>query len=78
VEKHAHAHSVVITVAAIRGGVALTISDDGVGLDAGYAHGDGLGLSSMSERLDRVGGTCTVGLNEDDEAGVTVRAWVPV
>jgi signal transduction histidine kinase len=78
VEKHARAHYVVITVAAIRGGVALTISDDGVGLDAGYAHGDGLGLSSMSERLDRVGGTCTVGLNEDDEAGVTVRAWVPV
>jgi len=77
VEKHAHARSVVITIAAIRGGVALTVSDDGVGLGDECARTGGLGLASMSERLARVGGTCTVGLNEDDEAGVTVRAWVP-
>jgi len=31
----------------------------------------------MSERLARVGGACTIGLNENDETGVTVRAWVP-
>lgn len=78
VEKHAQARSVVVTVAAIRGGVALTISDDGVGLSTEYARSAGLGLSSMCERLDRLGGTCTVGLNEDDETGVTVRAWIPV
>jgi signal transduction histidine kinase len=78
VEKYAQAHSVVVTVAAIRGGVALTVSDDGVGLGAGYTRGSGLGLASMSERLARVGGTCTVEPNEDDEAGVTVRAWVPL
>jgi len=77
VEKHAHARSVVVTIAAIRGGVALTVSDDGVGFGAGITQGSGLGLASMSERLARLGGACTIGLNENDETGITVRAWVP-
>jgi len=78
VEKHAHACSVVVTIAAVRGGVALTISDDGAGFGAEITQGNGLGLASMSERLARVGGTCTIGLNDGDEPGVAVRAWVPV
>ena len=75
VEKHARAQSVVVSVYAHRDGVAMTVSDDGVGLDEGYARGAGLGLAAMSERLARVGGTVVIGPNDD--GGVTVQAWVP-
>jgi len=74
-EKHAQAQSVVVSVHTHRGGVAVTVSDDGVGLEQGYTRGDGLGLAAMSERVARLGGTVTVGPNDDD--GVTVQAWVP-
>ncbi|WP_239382217.1 sensor histidine kinase, partial [Frankia sp. CIT1] len=36
VEKHARAHSVVISIFTLRGGVAVTVSDDGVGLGDGH------------------------------------------
>jgi signal transduction histidine kinase len=75
VEKHAQANSVVVTVFAQRGGVAVTISDDGVGLNASRAHPAGLGLASMSDRLARVGGAATIARNED--GGLTVQAWIP-
>jgi signal transduction histidine kinase len=77
VEKHARAHHVVVTVFAIRDGVAVAISDDGVGLKADYARRDGLGLTSISERIGRVGGTLGIEPNEDNGDGVTVQAWVP-
>ena len=52
------------------------VSDDGIGLDHHhYAAGDGLGLAATSERLGRVGGTVTLGRNED--GGVTAQAWIP-
>jgi signal transduction histidine kinase len=75
VEKHAGAHHVVVSVFAVRGGVSVAVSDDGVGLSANYAHHDGLGLTSMSERIGRVGGTLSIEPNDDN--GVTVQAWVP-
>jgi len=75
-EKHARAQSVVVSVHTHRDGVAVTVSDDGVGLGQGYTRGDdGLGLAAMSERVARLGGTVTIGPNDDD--GVTVQAWVP-
>jgi len=75
VEKHARAQSVVVSVFALRDGVAMTVSDDGVGLDSDPACAEGLGLASMSEQVARVGGTVTIGRNDD--AGVTLQAWVP-
>jgi signal transduction histidine kinase len=75
VEKHARASSVVVTAFSHRNGVAVTVSDDGIGLDDGFAHRDGLGLPSMSERLARMGGTITIGPNED--GGVILQAWLP-
>lgn len=75
VEKHARAQSVVVTAFAQLNGVAVTISDDGVGLGAGCALPVGLGLTSMSDRLARVGGTATITRNDD--GGITVHAWVP-
>jgi signal transduction histidine kinase len=75
VEKHAKAQSVVVSVFALRDGVAVTVSDDGVGLDDDYTRGDGLGLTSVSERIARVGGTVTIG--RDDDGGATFQAWAP-
>jgi len=75
VEKHARARSVVVSVFSLRGGVAVSVSDDGVGLNDDYTRRDGLGLASMVERLARVGGTASIGPNED--GGVTVQAWIP-
>jgi len=78
VEKHAHAQHVVVTIFAVRDGVSVAVSDDGVGLPDNHAHRDGLGLASTAERLSRVGGTLTIGPNEENGTGVTIQAWVPV
>jgi signal transduction histidine kinase len=74
-EKHARARSIVVSVFAVRGGVAVSVSDDGMGLPDDYAKRAGLGLASVNERLAQVGGTVTIGSNED--GGVTVQAWLP-
>jgi signal transduction histidine kinase len=41
-------------------GLALTILDDGVGFDVNAAWGRGLGLISMTERLEALGGTLEI------------------
>jgi len=74
VEKHAKAQSVVVSLFATRDGVAVTVSDDGVGLPEAGAR-PGLGLAAVGDRLARVGGTMTISSNED--GGVTVQAWIP-
>lgn len=78
VEKHAGATAVVITVAASGGGVAVAVADDGRARPgaAGDADGPaGLGLGLAADRLERLGGHLHVGPNDD--AGTTLRAWVP-
>jgi signal transduction histidine kinase len=65
----------VVSVFALHNGVAVTVSDDGVGLTNGYADCDGMGLAAVSERLAQVGGSLTLGRNDD--GGVTVQAWLP-
>src|SRR5262249_11253518 len=74
-EKHAQAQSIVVRIFVIRDGVAVTVSDDGVGLCPGYAEHAGLGLAAVTERLAQVGGTVNIGRNDD--GGVTVQAWLP-
>jgi signal transduction histidine kinase len=56
--RHAGATKVEMTVAAGEDGVALDVVDDGVGLDP--AARPGVGLQSMRERADELGGTLTV------------------
>jgi signal transduction histidine kinase len=75
VEKHARAQSIVVSVFAVREGLAVSVSDDGVGLADGHDGHEGLGLAAMAERLGQVGGTLTIGRNDD--GGVTVQAWLP-
>jgi signal transduction histidine kinase len=75
VEKHARAGSVVVSIFANRDGVAVSVSDDGVGLPEDALTRTGLGLVATAGRLARVGGSFTVSAN--DGGGVTVRAWLP-
>jgi signal transduction histidine kinase len=74
VEKHAHAESVVVSLFATGDGMAVTVSDDGVGF-AGHTD-DGLGLAAVTDRLARIGGRLTIATNDD--GGVTLQAWIPV
>ena len=75
VEKHAHASSVVVSLAAVDNGVTLVVSDDGVGCSCAPNDLPGIGLASVAEEVAHVGGTIAVVANED--GGTTVRAWAP-
>lgn len=75
VEKHSHAQSVVISVFTQGGGITVAVADDGLGLPD-EPPPSGLGLSSIADRLARVGGKVT--LNRNDDGGVTLQAWAPV
>jgi len=59
--KHASASSVRVEVSAVEGAVNLEIIDDGRGFDpAAIGELGGLGLVSMRERADELGGTLTI------------------
>ena len=76
VGKHANARSVVLTAAATQGGVIVAVADDGEGLAPATSDGtSGLGLRAAADRLGRLGGRLNV--TENEEGGVTFRAWVP-
>lgn len=77
VKKHAMASHVEIVLTEQAAGVAMTISDDGVGflpsdIDSQPGH---LGLGSMRERADMAGGRCA--LFSLPGSGTTLEVWVP-
>jgi len=83
--KHSKGRTVTVDLRGASHGLALTICDDGEGFDVDAEWGSGLGLISMSERIEAVGGTfelrsrrgegtfltITVPLAVDISAGVT-------
>ncbi len=75
--RHARAESVVVDVEGTDGGVTVTVRDDGVGFDpaARAIRERRLGLTSMRERAEALGGTLSV--ESVPGAGTTVRATVP-
>lgn len=78
VRKYAKARSVQIRLIRTPQGVGLCIHDDGVGFIVGEqsARGrSGLGLISLSERLEALGGTFRVRSKPD--CGTEVHAWIP-
>jgi signal transduction histidine kinase len=74
VAKHAGAASASVVVGRSGEGVRVVVEDDGHGFDTAAADG-GLGLVSMRERAELVGGKLVV---ESSAAGTTVTAAVPV
>jgi signal transduction histidine kinase len=58
--KHSGAREICVHLADNGDGLALTIVDDGSGFDVDTRYGKGLGLISMKERLEAVGGSLTI------------------
>ena len=74
--KHAHAHRVAVRLQG-SDGMLLEVEDDGVGFDPGA---DGirsrrLGLTSMEERAEKIGGS--ISIESTPGEGTTVRLEVP-
>jgi PAS domain S-box-containing protein len=73
--KHARASRVTVAVAREGGALTLRIVDDGVGFDPGGSFPGHLGLRSMAERAEKLGGTFWV--ESAPGAGSTIRVAIP-
>ena len=71
VARHSHASAVIIDLELAAGAATLTIADNGCGLDLGVAS-RGVGLHSMRERLEALGGRLSV--SSIPGAGTTLEA----
>jgi len=78
VRKHAQASLVHVDLRERGGGYLVRITDDGAGFDAENGsdspHGH-LGLTSMRQRAQLAGGTCTI--ESSPGAGTAVEVWLP-
>jgi signal transduction histidine kinase len=74
--KYSHAPTVSVHLAGVPGHLVLTISDDGVGFDVSRAWGKGLGLISMEERVESLGGT--VEIRSNPGAGTRLEIVLPL
>jgi signal transduction histidine kinase len=77
--RHSGARSLVVHITASEGSVGITITDDGDGFDAKRVMNGGatgIGLKSISESIQRHGGTFT--LDSRPGSGTCVAAEVPV
>ena len=77
VRKHAQARWVSLTLSYLDDLVLLDIQDDGVGLQTGVSSPDGgFGLRSIRERVEALGGHCTI--ESERGVGTTVAVSLPV
>jgi signal transduction histidine kinase len=74
--KYSQARQVSMCLSGVSEGLALTIVDDGVGFDVDAVWGTGLGLISMGERVEAIGGTFKV--RSTPGAGTRVEVKAPV
>jgi signal transduction histidine kinase len=74
--KHARASRIQIRIQCSSDHVALEICDDGIGFDPRGNFPGHLGLHSMRERIERLGGTLAV--ESAPGKGTEIRAWMPI
>jgi signal transduction histidine kinase len=74
--RYSRAREIRVHLSRAQDGLALTIADDGVGFDVDAAWGKGLGLASMAERIETIGGTLEV--SSRPGAGTRLSARVPL
>ena len=70
--RHARAQCCRVTMTYRDDALAITVTDDGIGLRATGSHGHGLAI--MRERAEELGGAVTVA---NGSPGVTVQARLP-
>jgi len=75
VARHSHATEVAIRACVEGGNVLLTIQDNGNGFDLEHLSGAGLGLRSMRERVEALGGSLRMISGEE---GTRIEARIPV
>jgi signal transduction histidine kinase len=74
--KHAEAQAVDVSLVREKGGVRLSVADDGQGFDPQAPRsGKQVGLWSMRERMEQLGGEFE--LQSAPGQGTTLTAWVP-
>lgn len=73
--KHGSAQKVSVDLAGTGKGLTLAIVDDGVGFDVEAMSAKGLGLTSMRERLEPLGGTLKI--HSRQGAGTRLNVFVP-
>ena len=71
---HAHAQSCRVSLVATADKLTLTVIDDGVGLPENNA--EGVGITSMRERTEEVGGTFTIAKRHPN--GTRLQAQIPI
>jgi signal transduction histidine kinase len=74
--KYSHAGHVSVSLTGVGEELALTVVDDGAGFDVDVEWGKGLGLISMAERVEAVGGTFR--LQSSPGAGTRLEISVPL
>lgn len=72
VVKHANADSATVQIAPEPGHLRIAVRDDGVGFDTSDDRSGHMGLSTMTERADRIGAEFTVKSSPGDGTTVTV------
>jgi signal transduction histidine kinase len=80
VARHAQATHVEVALTRATGLLALTVADNGLGMDAGDTQESskqrGIGLDSIGERVQMLRGECTIGRSK--QGGVLVEAVIPI
>jgi signal transduction histidine kinase len=74
--KYSGGHHVAVDLRGGPNGLTLTVVDDGVGFDVGRTYREGLGLISMHERLEAVGGSLKI--HSKPGAGTRLQVAVPL
>nr|BFE85521.1 hypothetical protein GCM10020093_081220 [Planobispora longispora] len=74
--RHAAAETVAVRLGCEDGLVVLEVRDDGTGFDVAAAAGRGLGIASMGDRAQALGGSLRV--TSEPGRGTLVRMEVPV
>jgi signal transduction histidine kinase len=76
--KYSKARTITIDLKGTDGELTLTIADDGVGFDLEGPVSTGLGLTSMQERVDALGGTVEIRSRPGAGTRLDIRVPIPV
>jgi signal transduction histidine kinase len=71
--RHSRGSRCVARIDVLDGHLDIEVSDDGCGLSA--THSSGVGMLSMAERAEELGGWCVV--DDAPSSGTVVRSWLP-
>ena len=74
--RYSGAAAIAIHLSGANGNVTLSVADNGNGFEVETARGRGLGLISMQERVEAIGGRLTI--QSTNGAGTRIEATAPI